>query len=55
MINRSQVQVIGQTSGEWVSIGTYHLEKGKKAYVEISGTNDKGVELADAVLLVAEK
>lgn len=54
-IKRSQIQVIGQTSGEWVSLGKYKLTKGKKAYVEISNKDADGAIVADAVLFVEEK
>ncbi len=54
-IDKSKVEVIGQTSGEWVSLGKYKLSKGKNAYVEISNKNADGVIVADAVLLVKEK
>jgi hypothetical protein len=55
IIKRSQVQVIGQTSGEWVSLGKYKLTKGKKAYVEISNKDADGAIVADAVLFVEHK
>ena len=55
VINRSEVQVIGQTSGEWVSLGKYKLPKGKKAFVEISTKGANGKVIADAVLFVAEE
>jgi hypothetical protein len=48
------IQVVGQTSGEWVNLGNYTFSGTGKPYVEISG---KGKNVAaDAVLLVsAEK
>ncbi len=52
IINQSDIRVEGQTSGEWVSLGTYKLVQGKKAYVEISDKNADGVIVADAVLFV---
>lgn len=55
IIERSKIQVIGQTSGEWVSLGKYKLTKGKKAYVEISNKDADGAIVADAVLFVEEK
>ena len=54
-IDKSKVEVIGQTSGEWVSLGKYKLNKGKNAYVEISNKNADGTIVADAVLFVKEK
>jgi len=55
VIKRSEVQVIGQTAGEWVSLGKCNLPKGKNAYVEISNKNSNGIIVADAVLFVPEK
>ena len=56
IINKSDIQVIGQTAGEWISLGKYALPKGKKAYVEISTKGANGtVVIADAVLFVEEK
>jgi hypothetical protein len=46
------VQVLGQTSGEWVRLGQYALPKGQKAYVQISTHGASGKVVADAVLLV---
>ena len=54
-IDKSKIEVIGQTSGEWVSLGKYKLSQGKNAYVEISNKNADGVIVADAVLFVKEK
>lgn len=51
-INKSDVQVGGQTSGEWVSLGKFKLKKGKSAYVEISNDSQQGLVVADAVLCV---
>ena len=55
VIKRSEVQVIGQTAGEWVSLGKCNFPKGKNAYVEISNKNSNGIIVADAVLFVPEK
>jgi hypothetical protein len=51
-INQSELRVEGQTSGEWISLGTYTLREGKKAYVEVSTKNAHGAIVADAVLFV---
>lgn len=48
------VKVEGQTSGEWVDLGTYQLKAGKRAYVEISNHKADGAVVADAVLFIAE-
>jgi hypothetical protein len=49
MIKDSDVKVIGQTYGEWVSLGTYYFF-GTQAYVDISASG--AATVADAVLLV---
>ncbi len=52
VIKESDVRVEGQTTGEWVPLGTYSLSKGRKSYVEISNKNADGVVVADAVLFI---
>lgn len=53
-VKASDIVVIGQTSGEWVDLGTYHLPAGAKAYAEISTRGaDKDI-VADAMLWVPE-
>jgi hypothetical protein len=49
---KEDVQVVGQTSGEWVPLGTYTFSKGNKAYVEVTNQGADGVVVADAVLFV---
>ncbi len=50
IIKTAEVIVEGQTSGEWVSLGTYQLPAGEKAYAEINTKNGKGTVAADAVI-----
>ncbi len=52
IINQSDLQVEGQTSGEWLPLGLYNFSEEKKAYIEISNKNADGVIVADAVLFV---
>ncbi|WEA01458.1 FAD-dependent oxidoreductase [Mucilaginibacter sp. SJ] len=52
IINQSDLQVEGQTSGEWLPLGLYNFSGENKAYVEISNKNADGVIVADAVLFV---
>ncbi|MCC8423712.1 FAD-dependent oxidoreductase [Mucilaginibacter sp. UR6-11] len=52
-INKNDVQVVGQTSGEWVSMGISRFSAGTRAYVQISNQGADGAVVADAVLLVA--
>lgn len=47
----SDVKVVGQTSGEWVSLGQYTFSGAGNPYIEILANGAKVV--ADAVLLVA--
>jgi hypothetical protein len=49
------VQVEGQTSGEWVSLGTYTFQKGTGATVTITTSKANGYIAADAILLVRKK
>jgi hypothetical protein len=45
----------GQTSGEWVSLGTYTLQKGNTTTVTISTKDANGYVVADAILFVPVK
>ena len=54
VVKASDVQVEGQTSGEWVALGTYSLPPGKKSFVEITNKHADGVIVADAILFVPE-
>lgn len=55
IIHQSDVQVEGQTLGEWVNLGKHHLTKGNEAYVEISTRGADNVVAADAVLFLPER
>lgn len=55
VVHNKDLQVIGQTSGDWVSVGRRHFTAGKRAYVEISGQGADGTVVADAVLFIPEK
>lgn len=50
----SEIRVVGQTSGEWVALGSYPLPAGKNSYIKISNKQADGTVVADAVLLVPE-
>ncbi|KAA9036561.1 FAD-dependent oxidoreductase [Ginsengibacter hankyongi] len=54
VVRESDIQVEGQTSGEWVDLGTYSLPSGKKSLVEITNKHSDGVVVADAILFVPE-
>lgn len=51
-IREKEVRVEGQTSGEWVSLGTFMLRKGRSASVTISTKRADGLVAADAILFV---
>jgi hypothetical protein len=51
----SHITVEGQTSGEWVSLGTDTLRQGKKTTVTITTKNADGYVAADAILFVPVK
>jgi len=52
-VKESDINVQGQTSGEWVKLGSYSLPAGKNAYVKILNKGNKTI-VADAVLFVPE-
>lgn len=55
-LDAGRITVKGQTSGEWVALGEYDLQKGKSAYVEFTnGGKVTGQICADAVLVVKNK
>ncbi|GAB3971302.1 FAD-dependent oxidoreductase [Spirosoma terrae] len=51
-IKPADIVVVGQTTGEWVSLGEYTLPKGKTSSVEIVAKQPDGPVVADAVLFV---
>jgi len=51
-VNLGALKVEGQTSGEWVFIGTYSFRKNTTGAIEITNKNADGNVIADAVLLV---
>ncbi|WP_149242416.1 FAD-dependent oxidoreductase [Dyadobacter sp. 32] len=51
-LKAADIEVVGQTSGEWVLLGTYDIQKGQKPFVEISNKDADGLVFADAVLMV---
>jgi hypothetical protein len=53
--NMSSLKAEGQTSGEWVYLGTYSFYKNAKSYVEMTNKGPDGMIIADAILLVAQK
>jgi hypothetical protein len=52
VLTPNEVKVEGQTSGEWVSAGSYALRQGRGNAVEITTKNADGVVIADAVLFI---
>lgn len=52
VISHDSVDIIGQTSGEWISLGRFRFPEGENSYVEISTEGADGIVTADAVLFV---
>ncbi|WP_147205395.1 FAD-dependent oxidoreductase [Segetibacter aerophilus] len=51
-ITNASVAITGQTSGQWIPLGTFNFSKDKKPFVKITNKGKEGVVLADAILLV---
>jgi hypothetical protein len=49
-IKTADVAIVGQTSGEWVHLGSYNLSAGTSAYAEVSVKHATGRVFADAVI-----
>lgn len=54
-IDKKDIVIEGQTSGEWISLGTYRIKKDSKIYIDISGQTVDGKAVADAILLIPNK
>lgn len=52
---KDAVIISGQTSGSWISLGTFEIKKEQRSYVKIMNKASKGTVNADAVLFVPEK
>ncbi len=50
IIKPKELVVVGQTSGEWVSLGDYTLSANETATVEVSTKNTDGKVVADAII-----
>ena len=55
MVKESDIRVEGQTSGEWVSMGSYTIEASSQPYVLVSNKGADGTVVADAVLWVPQR
>lgn len=55
VISPNDVKVEGQTSGEWIGVGTYSLPVGKASYARVTTNGADGAVVADAVLFVPER
>lgn len=51
-VKESDIRVEGQTSGEWVPLGTYALPQGRTSYTQVSTKDADGKVIADAVIWV---
>lgn len=50
VIKPAELVVVGQTSGEWVSLGAYTLSANETVTVEVSTKNTDGKVVADAII-----
>lgn len=55
VISPNDVKVEGQTSGEWISLGTHTLPVGKTSHVSVTTAGTDGIVVADAILFVPER
>ena len=55
VLHPNDIRVEGQTSGEWISLGSFDFQKGKENYVEVSTAEATGVVIADAVLFIPKQ
>lgn len=53
-LRQADIIIEGQTSGEWISLGSYDLPAGRKSYIEVTTKNSDGLVLADAIVLIPE-
>jgi hypothetical protein len=51
-INTGKLRITGQTSGEWVQLGTTNLKAGDQLKITITSQSKAGTTVADAFLLV---
>jgi hypothetical protein len=54
-VKNASVAIAGQTSGQWIPLGTFEIEKGQRPYVKIMNKGSHGLVSADAVLWVPAK
>ena len=55
VVKQADVIVEGQTSGEWVHLGSYEFTADGKSYVDVTTKNADGLVLADAVIWLPVK
>ena len=55
VIHKDSVRIEGQTTGEWIELGTYNFQKSSMPYIEISTGDTSGAVIADAVLFIPVK
>ncbi len=54
-INKDNVAIEGQASGEWIYLGRYKIDKNESVYVEITNKKADNIVIADAVLFIPEQ
>lgn len=51
-INKNEIEIVGQTTGDWILLGNYMVGNNQDAYFEIHSNDKKGKIIADALLLI---
>lgn len=52
VIERDRMNIVGQTSGDWMPLGSYRFEQGQTARVTVDNSEADGPMRADAILFV---
>ncbi len=54
-VKANEINVKGQTSGEWIFLGDYYFISNAKPYIEFSNLSANGLVVADAILMKTSK
>ena len=51
-LSTKEIKIVGQTSGEWIYLGTYSFSQGSAPYVEVTNRGADGTVVADAIQFI---
>lgn len=51
-LSTKEIKIVGQTSGEWIYLGTYSFSQGSAPYVEVTNREADGTVVADAIQFI---